>query len=241
MLKAVIFDLYETLITEFDPDWQPPRLSIADRLGISNSDFQRFAGPLRDAWSAGRIETYQEFLLALCGSVGHTPRASVIAELTLEMAERKSIAFEGIESPIVELVHELRSRGLRLSVVSNAHDMDVEPWPRCKLAPFFDAFISSYEVGILKPDPRIYELGLEALGVSAEEAIFVGDGGSNELPGATAVGLNAYFATWFADRWPFSIRQMRYANAGWRDYPAGEPPFHRLRSPRELLDAVGGS
>lgn len=241
MLKAIIFDLYETLITEFDPDWKPPKLSIADRLGISEIDFKRNAGPLREVWSSGRIETYQDFLLALCSSVGHTPRASVMAELTLEMTKRKSTAFENIESPILEMVQELRSRGLRLGVVTNASEMDAEPWPRCQLAPFFDVFIPSFEVGILKPAPRIYELGLEALGVSADEAIFVGDGGSDELPGATRVGLRAYFATWFLDRWPLSIRRSRYANAGWHDYPEGESPFPRLGSPRELLDIVGSS
>ena len=75
--------------------------------------------------------------------------------------------------------------------------------------------------------------------MSAEEAIFVGDGGSNELPGAAQVGLRSYFASWFVDRWPLSIRREKYANAGWHDYPDGEPPFPGLRSPRELLDAIG--
>ena len=239
MLKAIIFDLPETLVTEFDPDWKPPRLSTADRLGISESDFQRNAGPLRDVWSSGRIETYQDFVLALCSSAGHTPPASVMAELTMEIATRKSITFANIESSILEMVEELRSRGLRLGVVTNASDMDAEPWPGSVLAPLFDVFIPSFEVGILKPDPRIYELGLEALGVSAEEAIFVGDGGSNELSGAARVGLRPYFATWFLDRWPLGIRRGRYLNAGWLDFPEGEPPFPRLRSPRELLDAVG--
>jgi putative hydrolase of the HAD superfamily len=241
MLKAVIFDLYETLVTELEPDWKPPKFSIAERLGISETDFKKYAGPLRDRWDEGRLKTYKDYLLALCGSVGHTPRASVVAELTLEMATRKSIVFDSIDPGIVEMVKDLRSRGLRLCVVSNASDMDVEPWPRCELAPLFDAFIPSYQVGILKPDPRIYELGLQALGVSAEEAIFVGDGGSNELPGAARVGLRAYFATWFLDRWPPGIRQLRYANAGWHDDPEGEPPFPRLRSPRDLLDIVGSS
>ena len=42
-----------------------------------------------------------------------------------------------------------------------------------------------------KPEAPIYEEALRRLGVSAAEAVFVGDGGSNELSGASAVGMEA--------------------------------------------------
>ena len=91
---------------------------------------------------------------------------------------------------------------------------------------------------MLKPDPRIYQQVLQALGVSPEDTIFVGDGGSNELAGARRAGLTALWATWFLDRWPPGIRPNRFKGDEWRQIPEGEPPFPRLRNPKELLDWI---
>jgi len=52
----------------------------------------------------------------------------------------------------------------------------------------WDAFVSSCEVGMRKPDPRIYRLALDGLGVEPKEAAFVGHKAS-ELRGAKAVGM----------------------------------------------------
>ena len=238
MLKVIFFDFYETLITQFDPDWKPPTLSLADRLGISEEDLQKHWRRLDDDWETGRLSSYQDLLLALCRAAGHTPSESAIAELAQEGSAESSRLFEEIESATVELVQELRLRGFRLAVITNAGDMDVEPWPSCRLAPFFEVFIPSFQVGMLKPDPRIFEHGLQALGVSAHEAIFVGDGGSSELAGARRAGLTALWATWFLDRWPLGIRPGGFKGDQWRQFPQGEPPFPRLRNPLELIDWV---
>ena len=231
MLKAVIFDLYETLITQFDPDWKPPRMSVAQRLGIEEQAFQRHWKPLAVGWRKGRPDRYEEVLEAVCGAAGRTPDRRVIAELARERHESRLPPFENMEPAIVEMVDGLRSRGLKLGVVTNAASGDVEPWPRCRLAPRFEAFVASYRVGMLKPAPRIYECCLEALGVTAAEAVFVGDAANeaiNELEGAMRAGLRPLWATWFLDRWPPGTRRM----------PGREPPFPRLRVPTDLLDVV---
>ena len=241
MLKAIIFDLYETLITEFDPHWKPPRLSLADRLGISREDFEKHWSRLADKWEKGHYNSYQDLLLALCGAVGHTPSEPVIADLTEERFVRTGTLYEKIESSIVGMVQELRTRGFRLGVITNAGNIDTELWSNCQLAPFFEVFIPSFEVGTLKPDPEIFEHGLQALGVSAREAIFVGDGGRDELSGATRVGLRAFWATWYLDRWPLGIRPGGFKGDGWRQFPEGEPPFPRLHNPPDLLERVSNS
>ena len=238
MVKAIIFDLYETLITQFDPDWKPPKLSMADRLGIREEEFQKHWRRLADRWETGHFNSHQDLLLALCRTAGHTPSESAIAELAQERSAYTSRLFNSIESEIVELVQELIRRGFRLAVVTNAGDIDVEPWQNCRLAPFFDVFIPSFEAGMLKPDPRIFEQGLQALGVSAREAMFVGDGGRDELAGAERVGLKAFWATWFLDRWPPADRPGRFKGDNWRQFPEGEPMFPRLRKPPDLIERI---
>ena len=231
MLKAVIFDLYETLITQFDPNWKPPEMSVAERLGIEEEAYSRHWQPLAVGWRKGRPERYEEVLEGVCKAASHIPDPRAIAKLARERHESRLPPFENVEPSIVEMVDALRSRGLRLGVVTNAASGDVEPWPRCRLAPRFDAFIASYRVGMLKPDRRIYECCLEALGVTAAEAVFVGDSGHeamDELDGAMRVGLRPFWATWFLDRWPPGTRRM----------PGNEPPFPRLRATTDLLDLV---
>jgi putative hydrolase of the HAD superfamily len=59
-----------------------------------------------------------------------------------------------------------------------------------KIDDAFDQLIISAEVGIMKPDARIYQLALEKLGVAPAEAVFVDDFAVN-IEGARAVGMYA--------------------------------------------------
>ena len=234
MLKAVIFDLYETLITQFDPNWDPPKMSEAGRLGIEEETFRRHWDPLRVGWRKGCPDRYEEVLLAVCEASGRTPDKRAIAELARERHDSRPPPFENIEPAIMELIDGLRSRGLKLGVVTNSTSSDIEPWPRCQLAPYFDALVASCDVGMLKPDPRIYECCMNALGVTAAETVFVGDAGNEamtELEGAMRVGMTPLWATWFLDRWP----------PGTRRKSGREPPFPRLRATLDLLDRVSGN
>ncbi len=66
-----------------------------------------------------------------------------------------------------------------------------ELWQKTSLAPLVEEPVFSCEVGLAKPDPRIYELACRRLGVAAEEALFVGDGANDELAGADRAGMRA--------------------------------------------------
>ena len=57
----------------------------------------------------------------------------------------------------------------------------------------------SYEQGVTKPDPEIFKRVMDALGVSADECLYVGDGGSKELFAARDVGMKTVQARYFAD------------------------------------------
>lgn len=57
------------------------------------------------------------------------------------------------------------------------------------LAPLVDAAVFSCVEGVKKPDSRIYRLACSRLAVEPQECLYVGDGASDELPGATAFGM----------------------------------------------------
>jgi putative hydrolase of the HAD superfamily len=66
-----------------------------------------------------------------------------------------------------------------------------EVWDQTPFGGLFDSTVFSSSVGVSKPDPRIYEVACEELGVAPADCLFVGDGANDELPGAERVGMTA--------------------------------------------------
>ena len=87
---------------------------------------------------------------------------------------------------------EFRARGGRTAMLSNGVPEIVDVIRRHReLDDFFDAVIISYEVGCSKPDPRIYRICLEKLGVDAPLALFVDDFPAN-IDAAEGLGLQTF-------------------------------------------------
>jgi putative hydrolase of the HAD superfamily len=98
------------------------------------------------------------------------------------------------------LLESLRSRGLKLGVVSNAFD----PGPLLHrdladagVAERIDFAVFSSELGIRKPHPGIFEHALKALDVIAADALFVGDRLYEDVRGASEAGMTTVQAVWF--------------------------------------------
>ena len=98
--------------------------------------------------------------------------------------------------PLIEYLRELRSRGLRLALCTN-NVREWEPLWRAKLPvdELFEVVVDSGFVGHRKPDPEIYRMTLEQLGVEAENCLFLDDLEIN-CDAARALGIRA---VWFED------------------------------------------
>ena len=129
--------------------------------------------------------TYQEVYLRGLGVKDGRLLAQAIA--LLEEDSNDVAFFEGARETLVEL----KRRGYLLGVITDTYHSHATKlvWLRKNgMDDVWDAFISSCEEGVRKPDPRIYHAALERLSLSPEEAVFVGHKKS-ELDGAHAVGL----------------------------------------------------
>lgn len=90
---------------------------------------------------------------------------------------------------VLALVHRTRAAGIRVGILSNSWGAgDYDPYAGYDLDSRFDAVVISDQVGLRKPDPAIYLLTAEKLGVPAAECVFVDDTGSN-LPVARDLGM----------------------------------------------------
>jgi HAD superfamily hydrolase (TIGR01509 family) len=84
----------------------------------------------------------------------------------------------------------------RVVVVSNnLLDEQQEKLRECRLAEHVHALVVSEEVGVSKPDPRIFHIALDRADVTAGEAVMVGDSWTNDIEGARAAGIRA---VWFS-------------------------------------------
>ena len=200
MVKAVIFDLFETLITESRT--RPPGVSsLAPVLRCEREAFRRHWKALRPAVTIGQL-SFRQALSDITTRLGSPAADLTLQHLCDERVRTKSEPFEQIEQQVLMMIDYLRSRRIRLGVVSNCFAEDVAAWSRSSLATRFDCTVFSFEVGLAKPDPEIYREATRRLEADVSHTWFIGDGGHEELSGAEQAGLRPFRAMWFLRRWP---------------------------------------
>ncbi len=202
MVRAVFFDFYDTLCT-----WGQPLIvrlqKIADRYGFE-IDAARYAAARENLYAEASgsdptthalletmqeiIESYYEFVKAL-GVREH------VEQMTWELLQSEHSLFAANAATLYEdtvpTLQHLRDTGLKLAIVSN-WDTPLDPLTeRLGIAHYFDIIVASHDARVrsAKPDSRIFNYTLEAVGVSAEEAVHVGDTYEADIVGAEGVGI----------------------------------------------------
>jgi putative hydrolase of the HAD superfamily len=181
-VRAVIFDLWNTLADWPVEAWEEVRPRVAERLGLPLDEFE-------ERWYAelGHVRELGPLADALASF-------DVAPEVVEEIAEMRRVVTRQGLAPVdgaVETLAELRRRGLRIGLISICTDDVPAMWAETPFHGLFDAEVFSCSVGLRKPDPRIYLLACEQLGVEPGDAMFVGDGDNDELAGAERVGMTA--------------------------------------------------
>jgi len=201
LIHAVLFDLFETLVTELN---QPVRRasSLASQLTVEESAYKREWKARRPEIILGRC-SFHDALAQIAAMLGGVADEALLESIRSERVAQKTTVLKGIDPDILAGLQELRRRGLKLGVVTNAFPEDVAGWDRSPLQPLFEVTVFSHAVRLAKPDPAIYAQACRALGVSPPHTLFVSDS-IDEVAGAKAAGLRATRALWFASRWPKS-------------------------------------
>ncbi len=211
MYRAILFDLYDTVVL-FHP--HVPTLQVAGTRWRSTMDWMREAvvqelpGVSHDEFLRAITETTAEIIRARPPEYREVPsperfrralvRLGVIGADVAERAERLSLAHmrhlaASTELPATHraLVQRLAMR-CPLGLVSN---FDHGPTARAildrdALTPLFQAIVISDGFGRRKPHPSIFHEALRQLDVDASDALFVGDSVSDDVAGASAVGMD---------------------------------------------------
>lgn len=209
-MKAILFDLFETLITEHEAGRNtvdigtPERDSPAILLGMSEAHFETEWVRRRPGRMKGHYPDYYAVLKDICETAQLDVAPHLLKTLNDHRLEAKKQPYLTIDPQVIEMLQTLKKIGFKLGLVSNCSGEETEGLFLCPLASLLDEIVLSYQEGVSKPQQEIYQLACDRLGVLPSEAIFIGDGGAEELAGARKAGLKAFrAATWFYDRQPY--------------------------------------
>ena len=191
-LEAVTIDAYGTLVTLRDPVGALDHALREQGVERTRDEVARaFAQEARyyvERSHEGADEASLALLRRDCASVFLEAVEADLDPADFVPAFVAALEFEAVPGAL-EAVSELERLGLRLAVVSNWDVALAEHLGRLGLAERFATIVTSAEAGAPKPDPRIFELALERLGVSASRALHVGDAEADE-EGARAAGMH---------------------------------------------------
>ena len=194
MTQAVIFDMFETLITQYhSPLYFGAQM--AEDAGISEEKFQALWRPTEHERTIGKLSLEEALDIIL--RENHRYSETLSKEIVEKRMVAKEECFRHLHSEIIPMLSTLKKRGLLIGLISNCFSEEADVIRRSELFPCFDAIYLSYEQGIQKPDEEIFQRCMDGFSVKAEECIYVGDGGSNELETARKLGMKAVQAAWY--------------------------------------------
>jgi len=220
--KAVLWDLDDTLYSRI----QAARLT--------------YPGMFRKLLYEGRDDAYIE--AAADFMIHHLVRDSMIHPSSFEalfqafppnkafcLADCQEYYFDHLHefaapgAEQLEVLKKLKALGIKTAIVTNV-DADRFEFQRNKiqvmgLTPYFDAIVMSGEIGVHKPDRRVFDCATSRLGVANEDCVFVGDNPDADIVGALGAGMEAVWIDVWGDGERF----------------AGNPKVHRVKSVLEYF------
>jgi epoxide hydrolase-like predicted phosphatase len=205
-VRALIFDLGGVILRTDDPY---PRTALAERLGKTRAEIEEivFANPVAQQAERG-LATPEEVWAEIARRLGRP-----VDEM--RQVRREFFAGDHVDFALIDLIQALRER-YRTALLSNTWIVDLPRFlsEELQIPDTFDFVISSAGMRKSKPDPEIFHLALEMVGVRPEEAIFVDDNRAN-ITAASGLG----------------IRTVRFSHTGqlrqdlslYIDLPGGKP------------------
>jgi len=193
-IKAILFDagntlifpdynIYKRILKKFGVERSIDEIKEAEKISKREFDKKIMNG-------LGKKEAWLSFFSIFFTYLG-LPKEKI--QEAFEEVRREQTKGVGIWKVVHretrELLSKLKKRGFFLGIISNSDGRLKKELRELGLDKFFDVVVDSGEVGVEKPDPSIFGIALKSIGVSAQEAIYVGDYYSVDVKGARAAGL----------------------------------------------------
>jgi putative hydrolase of the HAD superfamily len=188
--KAIIFDLFGTLVDNFTrTDYDSVMAEIASILNAPQEDFLKLWKSSFNERVTGIYGDPRESFTQICRQlqIKVSPwQIDLAFNIRMDFSRRTTIPREGS----VEVLTTLRKDGYKVGLISDCTGEIPLIWDETPFANLFDVKIFSCAVKTKKPDPRIYYMATDQLKVKPADCLYIGDGSSNELTGASKIGMH---------------------------------------------------
>jgi putative hydrolase of the HAD superfamily len=188
MIKAVLFDLYNTLAYISHADYQDAKKRMAMVASVPETIFIDLWRQYSRLSNRGDILTVEERVALVLRDLGVVPTRSVVGQIAAveyDLQEHKL----NVGEYTIHVLTELKLRKLKCGLVSNTGCFAYSVPDILNIRSFFDTIIFSFSVRSVKPGYLIYNKACYELSVAPEDCIYVGDGDDMELETAFQLGM----------------------------------------------------
>jgi putative hydrolase of the HAD superfamily len=186
---AVIFDLFGTLVDDFPSSVGGMHKEMAVALGVPYEQFIQLWGQTTEMRITGDFETVEASIEYACGAMG----APLEVEQTTKAVEIRMKYIRQALQPrpdAIDTLSQLKNHAYKIGLLSNCSIEIPILWQETAFANLIDTPTFSSRARLKKPDPRIYHLACERVGVTPDSCLYIADGEDYELAGAAEVGLH---------------------------------------------------
>jgi putative hydrolase of the HAD superfamily len=201
MIKAVFFDMYQTLV-RYQPSQEELEARALGSLGINvttealhrpvfNANefiYQQMAQrPLSRRSREETAALYTEYQRMVVKEAGLKVDEKIILRLLgmMQQAKMGLVLFDDV----LPALDSLKKRKLTLGLISNIERDMTAALDKLGLSPRLDIVVTSQDAGFTKPHREIFEYAIKQAGVSPAETVYVGDQYQVDVVGSTAAGM----------------------------------------------------
>jgi putative hydrolase of the HAD superfamily len=225
--KAIIFDLFGTLVDDFGSSVGQMHHEMAAALAVPYEQFMQVWGQTAKMRIIGAFETVEANIKYVCDTIKISPTAEQL-EKAVEIRMKYIRQALQPRPDAISTVSELKNKGYRIGLLSNSSIEIPILWQETAFADLFDTTIFSSRERLKKPDARIFNLACDRLGTMPACCLYIADGEDHELKAAASVGLH-----------PVLIRTSLQKNRGELHQEAREWQGPSIDSLKDVLQLVG--
>jgi putative hydrolase of the HAD superfamily len=226
--KAVIFDLFGTLVDDFGSSIGQMNQEMAAALAVPYEQFMQVWGQTARMRIIGAFETVEANIKYVCDTMNVHPGAEQVSNaVEIRMKYIRLALRPGPDADTT--LRQLKEQSYQIGLLSNCSIEIPILWPETTFADLIESPVFSSRERLAKPDPRIYHLACERLGVTSERCLYIADGENHELTAAAKIGWN-----------PVLIRTSSQETRGELHQEAREWQGATITSLLEVLELVKG-
>ena len=194
MIKAVVFDMFETLVTHFESPVYMAKQICAD-IGITELKFREIWDRTDKDRTLGK-KTLEE-VIEIILRANNRYSCNLFQTIIEKRKQSKIECFNHMHSEIIPMLTAIKEMNIKIGLITNCYFEERDVIRSSVLFDYFDAVCMSCELGLQKPNVEIFRKCTQALAVNSNECLYVGDGGSFELETAQMIGMHPIQAAWY--------------------------------------------